>query len=146
MANLPEMRDLTQRLLTYEANARNPSQPEPSPTLQVYEKLRHSLVALAGIAGFQSLAARALSLARSDAPNLSAVRVTEEGNLQGMTGTQLRINLDEDRLHKGGVIFISRLLGLLLIFLGETLMMNLIRDVWPDAALDDCNSENGRKT
>ncbi len=131
------MRDLTQRLLIYEANARNPSQQERSTALRVYEKLRQSLVALAGTAGFQSLAARALTLARSDAPSLSAVRVTAEGILQGMTGTEPPLNLDEDRLHEGEVIFISRLLGLLLIFLGENLTMNLIRDVWPDAPLDD---------
>jgi hypothetical protein len=43
------------------------------------------------------------------------------------------------------VILISRLLGLLLIFLGEALTMNLIRDVWPDAAIDDGNPQNGRK-
>jgi hypothetical protein len=146
MANLPDMRDLTQRLLTYEADARGQNQPERSTTLRVYERLRHSLIELAGTAGFQALAARALTLAKSDAPSLIAMRVTAEGNLQGTTGTELPINLDEDRLHESRVIFISRLLGLLLIFLGESLMMNLIRDIWPDAAVDDSNFGNGRNT
>ena len=143
MANLREMRDLAQLLLTYEANARNPSDPERSTTLRVYEKLRQSLVELAGTAGFQSLASRALTLARSEAPSLSAVRVAAEGNLQGMSVTELPIDFDKDQFHEGGVILLSRLLGLLLIFLGEALTMNLIRSVWPDAALDDSITRMG---
>jgi hypothetical protein len=43
------------------------------------------------------------------------------------------------------MILIARLLGLLLIFLGETLTMSLVRDVWPDATFDDGNSGNRRK-
>jgi hypothetical protein len=37
------------------------------------------------------------------------------------------------------------LLGLLGLFLGEALTLNLLRNAWPGAALDDHNSGNGRK-
>lgn len=145
MTTLPEMRDLAHRLLTYEANVDNTSKPAESTTLCVYEKLRQGLGALAGSAGFQSLASRALTLARSEVPSLSAVQVSANGDLQGMSAIALPIDIKKDRVHEGGVVLISRILGLLLIFLGEVLTMNLLRDMWPDALLEDCNSENGRK-
>ena len=139
------MRDLAQRLLACEANADGTSEPVGSTTLRVYEKLRESLGALAGAAGFQSLASRALTLARSEVPSLSAVQVAADGNLEGMSAIEPPINAEKDRVHEGGVILISRLLGLLRIFLGEALTMNLVRDVWPDAASDDGNPQDGRK-
>lgn len=145
MTTLPELRDLAQRLLTYEADGGNTSEPVGSVTLRVYEKLRQSLGELAGTAGFQALAFRALKLARSEDPSLSAVEMAADGNLEGISAIGLPTDVEKDGVHEGGVILISRLLGLLLIFLGEALTMNLVRDVWPDAALDDCNSGNGRK-
>jgi len=145
MTTFPEMRDLAERLLTYEANAGNISEPVESTTLRVYEKLRQSLGQLTGAAGFRALGSRALMLARSEVPSLSAVELAADGSLQGMSATEHPINVEEDRVRDGGVILISRLLGLLVIFLGEALMMNLVRDVWPDAASDDGNPQDGRK-
>ena len=138
------MRVLAQRLLSYEAKTGNTSETAGSATFRVYEKLRQSLGELAGVAGFQSLASRALTLARSEVPSLSAVRVAADGNLLGMGTIEIAVNVERDLTIEGGVILISRLLGLLFIFLGEVLTMNLVRDMWPDEALDDCNSENGR--
>lgn len=145
MITLPRMRDLAQRLLTHESAEGNTSEPPGSATFRVYEKLRQRLGELAGTAGFQALASRALALAKSEDPSLGPVRVAPDGKLDGMSAVESAINTEKDRVHEGGVVLISRLLGLLLIFLGEALTMNLIRDVWPDAALDDCSSENGRK-
>jgi len=61
-----------------------------------------------------------------------------------------QINNDKDRAAEyaageGGIILITRLLGLLLIFLGEALTLSLLRATWPAAALEDGNFENGRK-
>jgi hypothetical protein len=147
----PEMRALAQCLLTYEAIAGNASESMEAMTLRVYEKLRQSLGVFAGAAGFHSLASRALALARSEAPSLSAARVTEDGSLQGLGDLKPQINISRDRTGEvqaddEGVILIARLLGLLLIFLGETLTLRLLRDAWPGAAFDDCNSGNGRKS
>jgi len=69
----PEMRDLAQRLLTYEAIASNASESAEAMTLRVYEKLRQSLGVFAGAAGFYSLATRALALARSEVSSLSTL-------------------------------------------------------------------------
>lgn len=146
MTTLPEMRDLAQRLLSYEADAGMTSAPAESTTLRVYQKLRHSLGELAGAASFHSLASRALALAALEVPSLCAVKVGGDGNLEGMSAMEPSIKLEQDRVHEGGVALISRLLGLLLIFLGEALTLSLLRDAWPDAVLDDCNSGNGRKS
>lgn len=146
MTTLPEMRDLARRLLSYEASAGITSEPVETATLRVYQKLRHSLGELAGSAGFQALASRALTLARSEVPSLSAVQVGADGSLEGMSSSEPSIEVELDRVHEGGIILISRLLGLLFIFLGEALTLSLLRDAWPDAALDDRNSGNGRQS
>ncbi len=91
------MRDLAHRLLTYEAGAGKTSEPMESPTLRVYEKLRQSLGEFVGVAGFQSLASRALTLARPEAPSLSAAQVTADGSLQGLGEIETQIDMDKDR-------------------------------------------------
>jgi hypothetical protein len=146
MTTLPEMRDLAHRLLSYEANAGNASEPVESTTLRVYQKLRESLGELAGSAGFHSVASRALTLAREEVPSLGAVQVGADGNLEGMSVIEPSIEVEQDRAHEGGVVLISRLLGLLVIFLGEALTLSLLRDAWPGAAFDDRNFGNGRNS
>jgi len=150
MTTSSKMRDLAQRLLDYEAFTGNASKPGESATFRVYEKLRHGLSNFAGIAAFQSLASRALVLARTEAPSLNAVRVAWDGSLKGLDETELQFDIDkigagEFPACEGEIILIARLLGLLLIFLGEPLTLRLLYDTWPGAAFDDCNSENGRK-
>jgi hypothetical protein len=143
-----KMRELVQDLLAYEAFAGETSN---SATFRVYEKLRQGLGQFAGAIGFQSLASRALTLARSEAPSLSAVRVSEEGALVGLGQIEHQFDIDkiqagEFPASEGEIIFISHLLGLLLLFLGETLTLSLLRITWPGATFDNFSSEHGRKT
>jgi len=145
MTTLLEMRDLAQRLLHHEAGAGNTSEPAESTAFRVYEKLRGSLCALVGVAGFQALASRALTLARSEAPGLCAVQVAADGRLQRANGIEPTMKSNGDWIDEEGVIFISSLLGLLRMFLGEALTMNLVLNVWPDAAFDNDNPKDGRK-
>jgi hypothetical protein len=152
MTTPPEMRDLAQRLLTYEAHAGKTSEPVKSAILRVYEKLRQSLGAFAGTAAFQSLASRALAMAKSEMPSLRAAQVSADGALkglgQGLSEFGPQIDLEKDRAGKHrvgdeGIVVIARLLGLLLIFLGEPITLSLLRSAWPGAAFDDRSSENG---
>jgi hypothetical protein len=150
MTAAPKMRDLAHRLLTYEAGAGKTSEPMEPPTLRVYEKLRRSLSALAGVAAFESLAFRALTQAKSEAPGLWAAQVAADGSLQGLGEFEPQVDIDKDMAGEfpageGGTILIARLLGLLLIFLGEALTFSLLRNAWPDEAFDDRNSIHGRK-
>src|ERR1017187_1299127 len=145
MTAAPGMRDLAHRLLTYEAGAHKNSQPMESPTLCVYGKLRQSLGEFVGVAGFQSLASRALTLAKPEAPSLNAVRVTADGSLQGLGEIEIQFDLNKDQAGEGGIILIARILGLLRTFLGEALTLSMLRNTWPGEAIDDHNSGNGKK-
>jgi len=121
-----------------------------SPTLRVYGKLRTSLIACAGVSAFESLAFRALTEAKSEAPGLWAVQVGADGALLGLGEFEPQIDMDKDLADKfpcgdGGIVLIARLLGLLLMFLGEAITLRLLRNAWPGEAFDDRNSEHGRK-
>jgi len=152
MTTSREMRDLARYLLAYEAVACKTSDPVESATLRVYEKLRQSLGAFAGVFGFQALAFRALTQAKSEAPGLWAVQIAADGSLQGLGEFEPQLvefapqlGSGKDQASEGGVVLIARLLGLLLIFLGGTLTLRLVQSAWPGAAFDDCNSEIRRK-
>jgi hypothetical protein len=139
----PETRDLARRLLAYEAVVGKTSEPTESAAVRVYEKLRRPLCALAGVAGFWSLASRALALARAEAPNLISVQVAADGSLQGLDELGPRIGQDQDG--DGGAILIGQLLGLLFTFIGGALTLRLVQDAWPDAALNSPDSGNERE-
>jgi hypothetical protein len=145
-----KMRDLADRLLAYEANlGKALGSPEPA-MLVVYEKLRRSLCEFAGVAGFLSLASRAMTLAKAEEPRVGEVQISGDGSLHGLGKMEHPTGLAKDGADGcaggGGVeILIIHILGLLLIFLGESLTLSLLRVQWPGAALDDSNSENGRK-
>ena len=125
---------LARRLLAWEAEADEDSEPSASVPLRVYEKLRRRLCFLAGVAGFYSLASRALTLAKSEAPDLSAIQVASDGSLLGLDKLDVQIDTVRNKAGKDETILIARLLGLLLMFLGDALTLSLISDLWPDAS------------
>jgi hypothetical protein len=148
-------RDLAHRLVACEAVATKTTEPRKSATLRVYEKLRDGLSEFVGVAGFESIASRALALAKTEAPGLNEVQLSSDGELHGL-GQDLGeienpIDIDKDRAGEsrageGEIILIARILGLLLLFLGEAIVLSLLRITWPGEAFDDRNSENGRKS
>ncbi|MGC9225033.1 MAG: hypothetical protein ACP5E2_14005 [Terracidiphilus sp.] len=145
-----KMRALADRLLAYEANlGKTLGSSEPA-TLVVYEKLRRSLCEFAGVGGFLSLASRAMALAKAEEPSLGGVQLTRDGSLHGLGEMEYSMGSGKDHADgcaggEGVEILIIHLLSLLLIFLGESLTLSLLRVPWPVAALDDRSSENGRK-
>jgi hypothetical protein len=143
IVSIPESRHLAQRLLTYEAVAGKNSEPAESAAFRVCAKLRRPLITLAGVAGFRSLLSRALTLATTEAPSLSAVQVAADGSLKGLD--ELAPQLDKERARDEGAILIAQFIGLLLTFIGEGLTLRLVQDVWPEAAFDGRVSEKERK-
>jgi hypothetical protein len=120
-------RDLARSLVACEADATTASpQTEPA-TVRVYERLRRQLCAPVGVDGFQALASRALALARSEFPPLSAVQVTANGGLRGLGEVESQTDADEDS--EAGIVLIAQLLGLFLTFLGEATTLRLIEDL-----------------
>jgi hypothetical protein len=127
----PQTRDLALQLLAYEGIAGNTSEPTEFAAFRVCETLRQPLCALAGIAGFRSLLSRALTLARAEAPSLSAVQVAADGSLQGLDELRPRVNADQAR--EAGIILITQLLGLLVRVIGEATTLQLVTsEILPD--------------
>jgi len=120
-------RELARSLVASEADATATSLHTEPATVRVYEKLRRQLGAPVGIDGFQALASRALALAKSQSPRLSAVEVTANGGLRGLGEVESQTDADEDG--EAGVILIAQLLGLFLTFLGEATTLRLIEDL-----------------
>lgn len=136
-------RGWAQQLLAQETAADKTSGSAESAAIRVYEKLRRSLCALAGVAGYRSLAARALTLARAKAPSLNEMQITADGSLQVIRKAESESN--ELRAGEGRVILLAELLGLLHAFIGEVLTLRLLRETWPNAVFDDCDSGEGEK-
>jgi hypothetical protein len=120
-------RDLARSLVASEAKASTTSlQTEPA-TVRVYERLRRQLRSPVGVDGFQLLASRALALAKSQSPQLSAVQITANGGLRGLGEVESQTDADEEG--EAGIILIAHLLGLFLTFLGEATTLRLIEDL-----------------
>ena len=120
-------RDLARSLVASEALADTASLHSEPVTVRVYERLRRQLGAPVGADGFQSLATRALALARSESPRLRAVQVMANGTLHGLSEVESQTNPDEDG--EAGIILIAQLLGLFLTLLGEATTLRLIEDL-----------------
>ena len=125
----PETRNLARRLFAHEAIAGSTSERTEPAAFRVCEKLRPQLCALAGVAGYRSLLSRALTLARAEAPSLSAVQVTAEGSLQN--ASELEPQVDMDQTGEDGVLLVAQLLGLFVDFIGTALTLRLMQDVSP---------------
>ena len=127
MAPPQKTRELARSLVASEADATPTSLHTEPATVRVYEKLRRQLGAPVGPDGFQTLASRALALAKSESPRLRAVQVTANGGLRGLGEVESQADADEDG--EAGVILIAQLLGLFLTFLGEATTLRLIEDL-----------------
>jgi hypothetical protein len=144
MLSPKKTRDLARSLIAREADASASPLQTQLATVRVYEKLRRQLAAPVGIDGFQALASRALALARSESPQLTAVQVTANGSLHGLGEVESQTSAHEDG--EAGIILIAQLLGLFITFLGEATTLRLIEDLRlqvdasPDAAAAAANA------
>jgi hypothetical protein len=120
-------RDLARSLVASEADAATTALHTGPATVRVYERLRRQLGSPVGVDGFQALASRALSLAKSESPRLSAVQVTANGGLRGLGEVESQTDAEEGG--EAGIILIAQLLGLFLTFLGEATTLRLIEDL-----------------
>jgi hypothetical protein len=118
-------RDLARSLVACEADATSTSLHTEPATVRVYERLRRQLGAPVGVDGFHALVSRALALAKSESPRLSAVQVTANGDLRGLDEVEFQTDADGEP----GIILIAKLLGLFLAFLGEVTTRRLIEDL-----------------
>jgi hypothetical protein len=124
---LKKLRDLARSLVASEAVA-NPTSLRTEPaSVRVYERLCRQFGVPVGADGFQSLASRALALAKSESPRLGAVQIMANGGLRGLGEVESQTKPDEDG--EVGIILIAQLLGLFLGLLGEATTLHLIEDL-----------------
>ena len=122
-------RDLAEWLVAFEAGTSEILSEDRLATCRVCEKLRRPLSHLTGVAGFSSLLARALTLAQREDAALIGVRVTPDGTLDGLSGEAA----------KGITTLIANLIELLTTFIGESLTLRLLHDIWPDLPASEAN-------
>jgi hypothetical protein len=124
------MRIFVERLIAYETKV-NPSSKTRTPAcFPVVEKLRLPLSTLMGDVGFNALLSRALMLASAEVSWLRAVHVKADGSWEGLVELETRASADE--LFEGRVALLAQLLELLMAFIGESLTLRLVREVWPN--------------
>jgi hypothetical protein len=121
-ADNPTIRELVQRLLVYEGAETHSSSENIHAVSRVCDKVRRPFATLAGIAGFRSLLARALTLAKQESQDLDGWEVKSDGSLEGLNGEAAQ----------SGAVLIANLIGLMITFIGESLTLRLLHDVWPD--------------
>jgi len=121
-ADAPTTRELAQRLVAYEGVGTGSAMADMHSASRVCDKLRRPITTLAGAAGFRSLLARALTLAKRESPVLGAWEVQADGSLQGLNGEAAQ----------SGAVLIAHLIGLMITFIGEALTLQLLHDVWLD--------------
>jgi hypothetical protein len=133
------MRNFAKRLMAYETSRNKSSETKTPAAFHVCEKLRPHLATLVGNGGIRALLSRALALAKAEVPWLRAVHVKADGSLEGWE--ELRAQLDPDEFFDGRVVLVAQLLGLLVAFIGESLTLRLVCEVWPKVPLNDLNFE-----
>lgn len=137
-----QIRDLASRLVALETKGKTLAGAKILVAFPVPEKLRPTLSTLMGNAGFQTLLARALTLATVEVPWLRVVKVNAAGALEGWE--ELHAQLGPEKFFEGRVALMAQLLGLLVAFIGEKLTVRLVREVWPKLSLSDANLDKGK--
>ena len=131
----PSPESFARRLLDYETTLDKTSGAIAT-GFPVCERLRGPLGKLVGIGGFRSLLSRALALAGAEVPWLRSLHIKADGSFEGMD--ELLAKLDSHELAESEVALVSHIFGLLVTFIGPTLTLELLQDIWPK--MDDLNS------
>jgi hypothetical protein len=135
------MKDLAARLIAFETGRESAAATGPPAAFQVCERLRPHLATLMGKAGFRAVLLRAIAVAGTEMPGSGALQVKADGSLDGWDDPEAPLKANER--NAGGVLVVAQLLGLLVAFIGETLTLRLVRDVWPKLSLEGLEFTQG---
>jgi hypothetical protein len=140
----PEMRSIAQLLLLYETSRRKSFTANTPAAFPVIDKLHPYLTNLMGNLGFRTLLMRALILAKAQVLWLSAVRMKDDGTLEGLAALQSQ--LDPAEFLEGRVVLLAQLLGLLVAFIGPGLTSDLVSEIWPRLSFKETDFGEGAET
>jgi hypothetical protein len=137
------MRDFAERLIAYESKGNKSSETKTAAVFLVGEKMRPHLTALMGNVGYRALLSRALALANTEFSWLHALHVKADGSFGGPD--ELGAQVGSEKIAEGSVVLFARLLGLLVAFIGGSLTLRLVREMWPKIPLNDLDFGDGDK-
>ena len=137
-----EMRDLAGRVIAFETKANASSGTATPVAFVVCEKLRPPWTNLMGAIGFRTLLSRALKMAGAEVPWLGAVQVRADGSLEATE--KIDAPVDPKVMAAGSVVLLVELLGLLEGFIGDTLAMRLMHEMWPKLPAHNSASPKGK--
>ena len=127
----PFPKEFGRRLLEYEAASRKAADlDDDSAAFGVCDKLRARLGPFMGVAGYTALLRRALALAAMEVPWLRALQISADGSLRGLD-EQETLLAAPSAAAEGEVVLVGHLLGLLVLFIGPALTLQMLHDVWP---------------
>lgn len=130
-------------LLAAESSDRSTPEALAAAAERVSEKLFAQVARLVALEGSRALFARALYLANSRFPFLSAVYV-DNAPEQLLGGLREAVHgVEPAQISAGLAAVFSGVLGLLATFIGDDLTVRLLRDPWPDAPYDALESGAG---
>ncbi len=131
----PKIRNFAGRLIAHDAKGKVRGSPiEKVASFPVGEKLRPHLASLMGNTGYRALLSRSLALAGTEVRWLRKVQVGADGTLDF---DSLNPEIGETEIAEGMSVLLAHLLGLLVAFIGEILMLRLVREIWPRLPLND---------
>jgi hypothetical protein len=136
----PQLRSLAKRLMASETSRTTSAEVEHPATFRAIDKLRPQFSILMGRSGFQALLARALVLAAAEAPWLTEARVVADGELEGLTAAHATRGPAE--FAEGELVLLAQILRLLVAFIGPTLTLRLINQLWPQLSFSAADFSN----
>lgn len=77
-------------------------------------------------------------LGKKELPRLEALRVKRDDCFEGFT--EIDPHLTQEEFIEAEIVIVTYMVDLLRTFLGETLLLRLVHDLWPNASFDDPGS------
>ncbi len=143
MANVtPAQRRLAKWLLAQEMGGEEQGAAVAEAAGRAWERLSRRLANMFTSTGSQSLGKRAVYLARDEFPFLSDVRgaITLDALPSALDGE------DREQAAAAAEAVYANLIGLLVTFIGESLALRALHDVWPGASLHDSDAADQEAT
>jgi hypothetical protein len=134
----PALADFARRLVQHEADRVGRPQDLAAGLQSTCAALHARLSPLISALGFQTLFARAITLAAREFPPLATLMVTADGSDCVLSGLAHPVDAraTDEEADNALVAVLAHFLALLVLFIGEDLGLRTIRDVWPHVPFD----------
>lgn len=137
-------REIARRVLREERASEGNEGERPAAVSRATVKLHRELSDLLGLEGVQALHYRALRLARAEHPALAGVEARPRGELAGIRQAIERLEDADAEVATRAIL--ANAIWLMISFLGEDLVVRLVRGIWPGLTLEDLHGQERADT